>query len=242
MSERNIISVDLGDVAGAAMTELLGQNKGRTQSDLVRDAILIVYQFSLLGKLSSQIDRAIKGTITVTPKKKSRKATDEERAIVAEYQSVYNYDGNIYWPPALSCIRSAHSNGLPYSVIEEIVRISPNEAWFAQMLGRGERPQLHMILSEKMIGQLLPRAQVSASDEADKAKMRLEGTVKPDALTTLKGCLTSENYSQAWDLINDAMTEDDVANIVKAAMEGSLKEYSDRAAEAIEGIQDVLGV
>lgn len=239
MSDRPyLISVDLGPVATAAMKELLEANPKRTQSDLIRDALLIAHQFNLIGKLANQVNRAIAVKVTVPPVKKPRKATEEERSIVDVYKDVYHFNGNIYWPPALNCIRAARRNGLSYDTITEIVRVSINDSFLSQLLGRGERPGLHVILSEKMIAQLLPRAQVSAGDEADRAQLRLEGTIKPDALSTLKGALTSENYSKAWDLINECMTPNDVDMVVKAAMEGTLKEWEERDRSFLEVLGD----
>ena len=239
MSDRPyLISVDLGPVATAAMKELLAEAPKRTQSDLIRDCILIVHQFQLIGKLANQVDRAVTAKITMAPQKK-RKTSDAEKEVIELYKEVYNYNGRIYWPPALTCIRACITNGLSYDVIKEIVRISINDAWIGQMMARGDRPQLHTILSEKVVASLLPKAQSSAEEDADRALLRLNGEIKPQALMDLKGCLPPEQYSQAWDLVNECITENDVHMVVKAAMEGTLKEYEEKNQSLIEALEDV---
>lgn len=240
MSERPyLISVDLGPVATSAMKELMEESPKRTQSDLIRDAIMIVYQFQLMGKLANQVDRALTAKITMSPTKKKRKTNDAEMEIIDLYKEVYKYDGRIYWPPALTTIRAARQNGLSYETIKEIIRISINDPWLSQMLGRGDRPGIHHILSEKMIGQLLPKAEKSAEEEADQALLKLNGETKPQALADLRPVLGDDSYSKAWDEINECITETDVQNVVKAAMEGRLQEYLDEHHRFLEEAGDV---
>lgn len=225
MSERPyLISVDLGPVATAALKELTEVKPKRNQSEVIRDCIIIVHQFQLIGKLADQVQRAVSVKATITPPKK-RKASDEEREVVEVYKEVYNYNGNIYWPPALNCIRACHQNGLSYGVIKEMIRISINDPWIGQMIARGDRPQLHTILSEKMVAQLLPKAQSSAEEEADRAMLRLSGEVKPEALAILSEVLEKEEFSKAWDEIQGAMTETEVAGILKKYMKSRHAEF-----------------
>lgn len=232
MTERpDLISVDLGPVAHGALDALVKRYK-KNQSDVIRDLIITDYQFKVMGKLSGVATKL--SNKHVPPAQPSRKTTDEERHIIQVYKEVYNVDKNVYFPPALSTIRAAHNNGLTYEQIEEIVRVSPNDSWLAQQMSRGNTPQLHVILSEKMIANLWDLAQESLRADRDRARLSLEGTVKPEAMRTLKQLLTPDQYSAAYDMIKECMTPDDVAQVVRAATEERWDEFVQRTQEAVE--------
>jgi len=238
MTRPNLISVDLGDTAHSALDALCKRVK-KTQSEVIRDLIILGHQYDILTKVDKAVARITKTKPRPTGAKNPM--TDEERGVIDEYREIFNVDKQIYFPPALAAIRAACANGLTYEQITEVIRVSPNDAFIASLMTRDRAPQLHIILSEKMIAQLWDRAQDALKEEASAHILDLEGRVKPEALVVLKEVLTADQYSVAWDMVREAMTPEDVDQVLKAAMSSQFDEYVSKNKSLLEALGVILG-
>jgi hypothetical protein len=216
MTDRpNLISVDLGPVAKEALDALCKRTK-KNQSTTIRDLILGEYAYGVIDRMENYA----KG---IKPPK--HKTVDEERNLIEQYKETFNVQKRIFYPAALSAIRARIKDGLTYGELGMIIEVAANDDWIGQLCSRGETPTLGMILGEKMVAKLWPIAQEMADTQADKERLMLEGTHKPEALTILKEALTPDQYSVAWDMVKECHTREDVDRIVKAAMGHRFDEY-----------------
>jgi hypothetical protein len=235
-SPRNITSVDLGDVCYEALESLVKQTK-RTQSEVIRDSILICYHFGLakdFNAIRQAAEDLSKGKHT--PRTKSR-TTVEEKRVIDTWRETFNYNGRIHNAAVLNTIRSA-AKTLDYDTICDIIELSPNNAFVASCVTRGDLPQLNMILSEKMIPQLLTYVEQVRGQQVERDQMTLEGTIKPLALSELRIALDANVYSYAFDKIMAASSEKEVNEIRKAAMQGELDKALAELGEAVHGEED----
>ena len=237
MTRPNLISVDLGDAAHSALDALCKRVK-KTQSEVIRDLIILGHQYDILTKVDKAVARITK--TKPSPSGAKQPMTDAEREVIDEYKDIFNVEKQIYFPPALAAIRAACANHLTYEQIKEIIRVSPNDAFIASLMTRGNTPQLHVILSEKMVAQLWDMAQESLKEEASAHILDLEGRVKPEALVTLKEVLSPDQYSVAWDMVREAMTPSDVDHILKAAINFKWDEYIKKLEDEVS-IIDAIG-
>jgi len=231
-SERNLLSVDLGDVAHEALISLCKQT-GRTKSECVRDAILISYHFGLakdFNKLRQAAEELSQGKHT---NRTRSKITPEEKQVIDTYREVYSYKGRIHNPAVLGALRNA-AKSLDYGTIREMIELSGNHGLVASMLSRGEKPTIQMLLSEKMVGQLLPIVDEAKQKEVKRQHLHLEGNIKPLALAELQKSLSNDMFSLAFDMVQAAKTPKEVADIRSAAMNEQLDKYLTELQEAVK--------
>ena len=229
MSRPNLISVDLGDTAHSALDALCKRVK-KNQSEVIRDLIILGHQYDILTKVDAAVARITK--TKPSPHGPKRPVTEEERSVIEEYRDVFNVSKQLYYPPALTAIRAAVDNHITHEQLREIIRVSPNDEFINRIMVRGETPQLHVILSEKMIANLWSRAQEAMKEEAAAVVLDLEGRVKPEALVILKDMLTADQYSAAWDMMRRANNPGEVDMILRAAMEKRWEEFARTLNEA----------
>ena len=220
---RNLLSVDLGPVCDEALNELCKQTK-RTRSEIVRDCILIAYHFGLakdFNDLRNSVEELSEGKHTVRTR---NKISAEEKSVIDTYREVFDYKGRLHNPAVLGVLRAA-AKTLDYQTIREMIELSGNHVIVANMLSRGEKPTLQMLLSEKMVGHLLNIVDDAKEKEVKRRHLHLEGHIKPLALTQLRDSLSKEMFSKAFDLIQAAKSEGEVNSIRAAAMNEQLDVY-----------------
>lgn len=231
MSDRPYhLTVDLGAAAHGALEEMVVATD-LNKSEVVRMVIEMANLLGLVGhwdQLSQQLAQQVIPSLGRSPsvKKKTLKAfTEAEQAVIAAWREGMDTDRKFYIPPAANAIRNAQNNGLSCQDLVACMLIAPQDSVVQGWLLQGHVPQPHELLSDKMLGRLIPLAEDAKKEEVARARMSLESTLKPTALAVLKEAgITGDSYALAWKMIQDAQSEQDVEIIAKAAIENTLDE------------------
>lgn len=223
-----IVSASLDETTNTALEAMMSQSDSST-SEIIRDCILIGFYLSNeTNFLEIRRTAAELAANKHTPRTKNR-MTPKERSVVDKYIEVYGGTRRMYYPPIMKALRAAAMR-LDYETLCDIVEVSPNHDLIAMDLAKGKTPGLQQILSEKMIGMLLPLVDEVRADDFARQQLELEGTVKPLALNTLRELLDKNEFSVAYDLIEEATSAEQVARITKAATDKALDDLLDELA------------
>lgn len=237
MTRPYLISVDLGDVAGPALDKMVTYRKS-DRSDVIRECILLCYNFGLLKRFEGALRKAEKEKSPNVTKKPARPATDEEKMVVEKWREVFNFTGNIHWPKVLRTIREALTSGVTYQDQMDILELAGNDEFIGIIMSRGELPGIPLILGDSMLAKFVPMLEQVRSEMLVKHEANLDGLVKPRAIAKLKEVLTGDAMSKAYDLIMMAKTEEQVEGVVKSIMEAQMEDYETSLEGAVSGWKD----
>jgi len=215
MTDPKTITVKLS-VNEALLLDHLCETNDLNVSDMIRECI------ALCGSVTRMREYAAKPAVR---KKEARKATDFDHRLVAHYQETFNDHHRVFWPSVISTIRAAQEKGVSDADLIGIVSVAPLDPWVQQKVQQNDTPRLHQLLSENMIGRMLPLID-STEEKAEIARqLHLRGTIKPKAVQDLKEFADPDMQSAAYDLIQTARTEGQVSEIVAAALSNQLDKY-----------------
>jgi hypothetical protein len=208
LSDLKPVSVKLDNEAHSALEYIMKVNEV-TASDAVRLALHLVRDIT---KLREYVNKpAIR-------KKQARKATDFDKALVAKYQETFDTKRRVFWPAAITTIRAAQEKGITDQELMGIVSVAPLDSWVQQMVKNDDPPSFQQLISESMIGRLLPLLDEEAARQARQERLSLE-SAKPAALRKLQRATDNQALlSVAYDEIQDATSEEEVRQIVAEAL------------------------
>jgi len=215
MDQPKTITVKLSQSEAWNLDDLCKTNELNI-SDMVRECI------ELCSSVTRMREYAAKPAVR---KKQARKATDFDHRLVDHYQEVFDDHHRVFWPSVISTIRAAQEKGVSDADLIGIVSVAPLDPWVQQKVQQGDTPRLHQLLSEAMIGRMLPLID-STEEKAEVARqLHLRGTVKPKAVQDLKEFADADMQSVAYDLIQEAKTQEQVHEIISAALDKQLDKY-----------------
>jgi len=235
MSERPYhITVDLGPAAHGALEEMMAETS-LNRSEVIRMVIEMSNLLDLVSKwdeLSQQLSQQVIPSLGKAPsvaKKVVKAMTDYEKQVISAWRRVFKTEARFYIPPAVAVIRAAKRNGMSYQDLIACVEVAPQDDYIQSIMVKGRVPQPHEVLSERLLGRLMPLAELRRRDEINQVKLSLESTIKPAAVMALREAgLPNETFALAWRMIQEATSQPDVESIAKAAIENTLDELLGR--------------
>lgn len=207
------ITVKFDDEADEALTRVMETNDFN-QSDAIRECVLLVDEVTRM-----------RDYLRLSPKKRSRVATEFDKRLVAAYQDTFQTTKRIFYPAVLAAIHAAKEKGVSEDEMMSAVRAAPLDDWVATRISRDDIPKLNQLLTENMLARLLPLADREAERVERERQLNLRGSVIPQACAELRQFADKEMQSIAYDLIQGAKTEAQVHEIIDAAMSKQLDKY-----------------
>ena len=209
------ITIKLDPVAESSLTHLMSMN-GWTQSDAVRESLSLVWDITKMREYVAK---------PAVRKKQKRQATEFDKRLVASYQTTFRSTRRVFWPAVLTTIRAAQEKGVTDEELMGIVEVAQLDPWVQIQVKNGDTPALQQLLTEAMIGRLLPLLSHHERQVEVDRQLRLDGTLKPKAFNDIRESCDVDMQSAAYDLIQQAKTEEEVHAIISAALDHQLGKY-----------------
>lgn len=224
------LSVDLGEDVSALLDILVSRGNGK--SAIIRKAVKLVYMYDLLPKFDMLEKQFTDGPPAKTPRGPA-KMIPEERALIAQWRKEFDYDGRVHMAAYLRVIRKAVKDGCTYTELGAVLGVAKEDSFIASILSKDGFVPLTTIFAEKCIATLLPLADAQSRDDAQRARLHLDGVVRPRALSQLRELVSKDLLAQVYDSIMAAKTEDEIITIMQSVIEVREDELMDRLGKEI---------